>query len=203
MKSFLAAGLSFLPFIGFWLLTGQGMPGTGLMFGLIIGAAVLAWRAADIKLLDILAADFFAVLALAYVMHWGWMLARAGVASFAVLAVVSFASIALGRPWSADYSRAHFGELAHTPRFVGINVAITAMWGVIFLLCAVAAELQFDGRIALAAAFAGLAGTIAGQIFVARMTMRAGQTRQEAPAAALGRARSRPHAAKLGPLNAG
>jgi all-trans-retinol 13,14-reductase len=205
MKSFLAAGLSFLPFIGFWLLTGQGMPGTGLMFGLITGAAVLVWRAGarDIKLLDILAADFFAVLALAYVMNWGWMLAHAGVASFAVLAVVSFASVALGRPWSADYSRAQFGELAHTPRFVGINVAMTALWGVAFLLCAVAAELQFDGRIALAAACAGLAGTIAGQIFMARMTMQARQTRQEAPAVAPARARSRPHAANLGPLSAG
>lgn len=203
MKSVLAAGLSFLPFIGFWLLTGQGMPGTGLMFGLIIGAAVLAWRAADIKLLDILAADFFAVLALAHIMNWGWMLAHAWVASFAVLAVVSFASIMLGRPWSADYTRTHFGELAHTPRFVGINVANTALWGVVFFLCAIVAELQLDGRIALTAAFAGLAGTIAGQIFVARTTMRAGQTRQEAPAAPPARARLRPHAAKLGPLNAG
>jgi len=200
MKSFPATGLSFLPFIGFWLLAGQGMPGAGLMFGVVTGAAVLAWRAGDIKLLDILAVDFFAVLALAHIMNWGWMLAHAGVASFAVLAVVSFASIALGRPWSADYSRAQFCELAHTPRFVGINVAMTAMWGVVFLICAVAAELQFDGRVALTAAFAGVAGTIAGQMVVARTTMRAGQ---EAPVAATARARSRPHAAKLGPLSTG
>lgn len=41
--------------------------------------------------------------------------------------------MAIGRPWTADYSRAAYPDNAGTTQFRMINAAITSLWGILFL----------------------------------------------------------------------
>ena len=69
----------------------------------------------------------------------------AGVAlwlSFAGLGLTALASVALRRPWTADYSRAAFADVSASPLFVFVNMLISGLWGVLFLLDALALALH-------------------------------------------------------------
>jgi len=75
----------------------------------------------------------FGLIALAQQMSPDWTAANALWLSFAGLGAISFISVACGRPWTADYSRAAYPDNAGTPQFKIINAGITALWGMLFL----------------------------------------------------------------------
>ena len=61
--------------------------------------------------------------------------------SFAGLGALALISVFLGRPWTAEYSRAAFAAEAESPIFHLVNQTLSAFWGVLFLVDAAAFHL--------------------------------------------------------------
>jgi phytoene dehydrogenase-like protein len=98
---------------------------------------------------------------------------HAAALSFAGLGATCLLTVALRKPWTADYSRIEYQASAESPIFVAINMALSAMWGVLFLLIA-AARATHAGT-AVIAIIVG-SGTIA-SVFGPRVLMRWGARR--------------------------
>ena len=134
MKTFLQVKVALLPLAAFVLLSMAGLFSVGAWtgFGLAAALAVLRWRAGQVMQIEI---GMLAFLSTAALVGAGfgigdtteWMTALQ-----ATLAIVSALSIARGKPWTADYSRAVFSAAAATPVFHEINRTLTALWGFLF-----------------------------------------------------------------------
>jgi hypothetical protein len=143
MKS-LGVLLGFAPWIVFMLVSG---PSTWLWAALaaLVVALVLAvpdWlRTREIGVLQAAGIAFFGVLSvLALVLNPAdlqWVEDRAQLLSSLVLTVVAGGSLAVGRPFTEYYARqAVPREHWSSPLFKRVNVVITAVWTVTFLLIA-------------------------------------------------------------------
>ncbi|MFO1110250.1 MAG: NAD(P)/FAD-dependent oxidoreductase [Bradyrhizobium sp.] len=135
MKIFFTVKLALLPFAVFWALLGAHHADWAIWSGLALSLAGNLWRAAcrDVVTLEAGGLALFALLAAAQLASPDWAAANALWLSFAGLGAISLASAVLRRPWTADYSRAAYPDNAGTPQFLLINLAITALWGVLFL----------------------------------------------------------------------
>lgn len=136
MKIFFTVKLALLPFAVFWALLAARHPALAIWCGLALSLAGNAWRAwrRDIVTLEAGGLGLFAVLAAAQLASPSWATANALWLSFAGLGAISLVSVALRRPWTADYSRAAYPDNAGTPQFLLINLAITGVWGILFLM---------------------------------------------------------------------
>ena len=144
MKTFIAAKIGLAPLVAFWLLLGFAGPGVALAAGLAASITMAVWRASR--------REFFAIeigaLASFLVMATFDLVAPAAFAhaalplSFAGLGVAAAVSVALRRPWTADYARAAFAAEAASPIFLAVNMMISGLWAALFL--ADAAILAFD-----------------------------------------------------------
>ena len=72
--------------------------------------------------------------------------------SFAGLGLTALVSVALKRPWTADYSRAAFAAESASPIFFVVNMLISGLWAVLFLLDAAILALH-AGSLATSAVF--------------------------------------------------
>ncbi len=65
--------------------------------------------------------------------------------SFVGLGLTALISVALKRPWTADYSRAAFAAESASPIFFAINMMISGLWAALFLIDAAVLALRLGG----------------------------------------------------------
>lgn len=135
MKTFLTVKLALIPFAIFWALLGARHADWAIWSGLALSAAGNAWRIWRREFMTLEAGGFalFALLAAIHLAAPGWAAANALWLSFVGLGTISLTSAAFGRPWTADYSRSAYPDNADTPQFSIVNLALTGLWGVLFL----------------------------------------------------------------------
>lgn len=181
MKTFVSANFGLLPLIIFWALMGAGRPGLAIATALVLTAATTAWRlrSGTIKSLEISAFAFFALLGVAHLAGWAWGTDHAVAASFVGLGLFSLGGGALGKPWTAEYSRTEYAEVAATPEFAIINRTITALWGVIFLFFAFAQVLALGLWPTIAGGVLGGLTSILGPKLLVRIVLRRRLGRRE------------------------
>ena len=104
--------------------------GLAVALALALSIATTVWRlrSGSVKSLEIAALAFFALLGVGRLAGSAWAIDHAVAASFAGLGVFSLAGAALGKPWTAEYSRGEYADVAHTPEFVLVNRVITGLW---------------------------------------------------------------------------
>ena len=131
MKTFFTVKFALAPFVVFWALLDFAPPGAAIVAGLILALAGGAWRwhRREIKNLEIGGLAIFLGLGLADLIAPQWTGTQAASLSFAGLGLVCLVSVALRKPWTADYSRAAFAEAAESPIFQSVNMALSALWG--------------------------------------------------------------------------
>src|SRR3954463_203957 len=136
MKVFLKVKLALLPFVVFWALLAWHQPAQAVWAALALALAGNVWRAVrtELAMLELGTLALFVLLAIATDVAASWTAANALWLSFAGLGLVSFVSLAVGRPWTADYSRSAYAESASTPQFHLINMLMTGLWGVLFIV---------------------------------------------------------------------
>ncbi len=191
MKTFFTVKFALAPFVVFWLLLDLASPGTAIAAGLILSIAGGAWRwhRREIKSLEIGGLAIFLGLGLADLIAPQLVGANAASLSFAGLGLVCIATVALRKPWTADYSRAAFPEAAETPIFAAVNMALSGLWGVLFLLIALAHTLRAGTLLTTSIAVIGALISIFGPKLLARAMLRRMIGRQETydwPAPAIG-----------------
>jgi phytoene dehydrogenase-like protein len=188
MKTFIAAQLGLAPLAAFWLLLGLASPGAALAVGLAASLAMTAWRwtRREIYVIEIGALATFAVMAAIDLVAPAVFAGSALPLSFAGLGATALVSVAIRRPWTADYSRAAFAAESASPIFVVVNMMISGLWAVLFLLDAAILALKLGG-FATAAVFAfGAAASIYGpraliRFFLERQIAKASDYRWPAP----------------------
>ena len=170
MTTFFSVNRALLPFTLFWVLLGFHHPSWAIWSGLAVSLAGNLRRAArrEIFALEAGALAFFTLIALAHFMSPEQTAHNALWLSFASLGLISLCSIALGRPWTADYSRAAFPGSAGTPQFQAINLAMTGLWGLIFLIVGLCRWIGVSEWIAMAIMIAGILASIFGPRFAVR-----------------------------------
>lgn len=136
------------PWIVFSLLVGPGR--FEIAVGIALATAVtlvvvtrVVNRGSSWKLLEVADVVFFAALAvigaLASEGTLRWLETYAGELANITLAVIAFGSMAVGMPFTLQYAREQVDPaLWHTPGFVRTNYVITAVWGLAFLVAAIA-----------------------------------------------------------------
>ncbi|MEV7614832.1 hypothetical protein [Streptomyces sp. NPDC089799] len=136
------------PWIIFSLLVGPGR--FELAVGLALASAVvlvaagkLVHRGSSWKILEIADVVFFAALAvigaLASDGTLRWLETYAGELSNIALTVIAFGSIAVGVPFTLQYAKEQVDPAYwNTPAFLRTNRIITAVWGLAFLIAALA-----------------------------------------------------------------
>ncbi len=169
MKTFIAAQLGFVPLIAFWLLLGFASPGLALGVGLAASLAMTAWRwtRREFYLAEVGAFAGFVVMA-AIGLAAPAFFAGAGLwLSFAGLGLTALVSVALKRPWTSDYSRAAFAAESASPVFFAVNMLISGLWAVLFLIDAAIIALH-AGSLATSAVFGfgALASVFGPRLFI-------------------------------------
>lgn len=144
MRTYLTVHLVLAPFAAFLILLGLTTPGTALAAGLVLAAAGCAWRAykREIKSLEIGSLAIFCVLGLADLIAPDVVGANAAALLLTGLGLTCHITVVLGRPWTADYSRAAFPQVADSPIFHFVNLVLSALWGVLFLAIALARSVE-------------------------------------------------------------
>ncbi len=174
VKTFFTVKFALAPFVVFWALLDFASPGTAIAAGLILALAGGAWRwhRREIKNLEIGGLAIFLGLGLANLIAPQWTGTQAASLSFVGLGLVCLVTVALRKPWTADYSRAAFAEAAESPIFQAVNMALSALWGVLFLLLALARTLQAGVLLTTAIVVIGALISIFGPKLMARAAIK-------------------------------
>ena len=152
MKTFLTVKFTLIPFIAFYWLLARGMTGWAIAAGLVLMAALEAWRMArrEIFAFELGSLAIFALFGLAWLVAPERIAANALWLSFAGQGVVALGLLAVRRPWTSDYSRAAHAEAAGSPQFFLVNAAISGLWGILFLALGLARFLEAAGWVSTA-----------------------------------------------------
>src|SRR5262249_50422946 len=113
------------------------------------------WHRREIKSLEIGGLAIFLVLGFADLVAPEFAGAQAASLAFTGLGLVCLVTVALKKPWTADYSRTAFAQAAETPVFAAVNMAITGLWGALFLLLALTHTLRAGALITTSIVAAG------------------------------------------------
>lgn len=140
VRTFLSAQLGLGPFVLYWIALATLGAGPAVELGLLASLALLAWRSrsGELRFLETGGALAFAGLALIDLLSPTVFAPAALWLSFAALGLIALASVAVGKPWTSDYSRAAYAEESGSPVFHLVNMALSGLWGVLFLLDAAA-----------------------------------------------------------------
>lgn len=170
MKTFLHATLGLLPLILFWTLSGFGMHAVGLAAGLVGAVLLNLWRLRSdgFRALEVVGLATLGLIAIAYLAAPDLTWPHAVTASFALIGVFFLATVAVGRPWTADYSRAAFAHVAKDKAFLQINALISGVWGFVFLVYAAGRHLGWPIWTLIAVTIAAKLATIVGPGLLAR-----------------------------------
>jgi hypothetical protein len=180
MRVFLTVKLALIPFAAFWLLLGAHRPDWAIPSGFVLSLAGNLWRLhrGEFVLLEVFGLVLFMVLGHAQMLAPEWAAENALWLSFAGLGSISLISVALGRPWTADYSRSAYPENAGTAQFRLINAAITGLWGILFIALGVCRWASVSPWITTAITVSGALASIFGPrlaIGLALRRLRAGR----------------------------
>lgn len=138
MKTFLSVTVGLLPLIAFWSLATPLSLDVAIAIGLTASVVlnVWRWRGGEFKLLEAAGLATLSAIAVGRLVAPEFAKVHAVSASFALLGAFCLASVAAGRPWTADYSGAAFAQVAREKVFTQINALISGIWGAVFLLYA-------------------------------------------------------------------
>ena len=147
MKTFIAAQIGLAPLAAFWLLLGFASPGAALAVGLAAALAMTAWRwtRSELYMIEIGALATFLVMASIDLAQPTFFAGAALWLSFVGLGLTALISVALKRPWTADYSRAAFAAESASPIFFAVNMMISGLWAALFLIDAAVLALRLGG----------------------------------------------------------
>ena len=98
--------------------------------------------------------------------------ANAASLSFTGLGLVCLVTVARRKPWTADYSRAAFAEAAESPIFQAVNMVLSGLWGVLFLLIAAAQMLRAGAWVTTGIVVAGALISIFGPKLLTRVAIK-------------------------------
>jgi phytoene dehydrogenase-like protein len=173
MKVFLTVKLALLPFVVFWALLGWHQPSWAVWSALALSLTGNLWRAtrSELALLELGSLALFVLLAIANDVAPVWTAINSLWLSFAALGVISFGSLAVSRPWTADYSRASYADSASTPQFQLINMLMTGLWGVLFLVLGLCRWAGVSSWITTAIVVGGALVSIFGPRFAIRQAL--------------------------------
>ena len=168
MKTFFTVKFALLPIAIFVFLIVRGMPAAAIGAGFVVALIVCAWRlyARDIKMLEIAALAIFGALAAGMFLARDVVVANAVPLAFVGLGVFSIATVLSGRPWTAEFSRAAYPGADENPVFVLVNMILSALWGVLFLLLALAHALKAGGIVTTGIVVVGAVASILGPGFL-------------------------------------
>jgi phytoene dehydrogenase-like protein len=140
METFFTVQLALAPFAAFWLLLAFAAPATAIAAGLVLSGAGCAWRlyTHETRSLEIGGFAVFLIMGSVRLLAPGVVDPNALSLSFAGLGFVCLLTVARAKPWTAEYSRAAFPHVAETPIFQAVNMALSGLWGVLFMLAALA-----------------------------------------------------------------
>jgi phytoene dehydrogenase-like protein len=169
MRANIAANIGLLPFFLFWALT-PSVPFAAIFVALALSLSLNVWRRRQGATPQMEAAGLllFAGLAGLSAVASGLVVAHAVALSFFVLALAAFVSLWRGKPWTADYSGADYPEMRESPVFIGINKALSSMWGVIFLASGLLAWFHVNPLVGAALALTGMLLSIFGPNLMVR-----------------------------------
>ena len=144
MKTFFTVKFALLPLAIFIILAAYGLPAPAVVAGLIVSIIVAAWRlrSGEIKNLELAVVVIFAALCVGLFLFPDVVRTEAIALAFVGLTAYATATVILGRPWTAEFSRGAYPGAASSPVFVRINMILSAFWAALFLLIAVAEELN-------------------------------------------------------------
>ena len=189
MMSYLRAHIGLVPMLAYLILAGLGWPLAGALAGLVLAAGRTAWLARrgrwlpfELGLLAALAV--LVPLEGAALMPPGW----AHGVLFGGLALGAAASLAVGRPWTAEFSAADYQGATATPLFQSINRQISALWAGLFAWLAVGGVLGAPAWLHWGPMAFGAAASVLGPKLLMRRGLKTMLRRQEAaswPAPAL------------------
>jgi phytoene dehydrogenase-like protein len=173
MKTFFTVKFALLPLAIFVFLIVRGMPEAAIGAGFVVALIVCAWRlyVRDIKSLEIAALAIFGALAAGLLMAPDVVVGNAVPLAFAGLGLFSIATVLVRKPWTAEFSRAAYPEAVDDPLFVQINMILTGLWGVLFLLLALAHAHKAGGIVTTAIVVAGALASILGPRFLIRFAL--------------------------------
>lgn len=73
-----------------------------------------------------------------------WIASRMAILANAMLAVIAWASLIIGKPFTIQYAREHVSkEISQAPVFFHKNRVVTAVWGAVFLSSTATSLLRF------------------------------------------------------------
>jgi hypothetical protein len=170
MKTFFSVKFALLPLAVFFTLVAYGYPALAVGAGFVVALAVCCWRfyIGALKSLEIAVLAILAALAAAYAIRPDYIGVRTVPFVFIGLAVFALGSVALRKPWSAEFSRAHYPGAETNPLFLTINMILSGLWGVLFLLLALAHALSAGALVTTAIVVAGAIASIFGPGFLIR-----------------------------------
>ncbi len=144
MSTFLNASLALLPIVVFSVLFARGMPASAIHAGLLASVVIAAWRGyrREMRMLERAVLLIFGVLAVGVLLGPDVVAARALTLVFVGLGVFALGTVVVRRPWTAEFSHADYASEADSPIFTQVNMTISAVWGALFLLLALAGYLD-------------------------------------------------------------
>jgi uncharacterized membrane protein len=132
--------VGFLPWIIFGGL-GSSWPSVALILALVVSAIAIARQifGYPLKILDAVTFAFFVFVAIGLI-GFGWTILGTYMTLIVnlTLTAIAWGSLLAGAPFTIQYAREQTPpEVWHTPLFLRINQAVTAVWGLSFFLSAV------------------------------------------------------------------
>lgn len=162
MSTFLNVNLALLPIVVFSVLFARGMPDSAVRAGLLASVVIATWRSyrSEARMLEGASLLIFALLAFGVFLWPNVVAAHALTLVFAGLGLFALGTVLLRRPWTSEFSRAaHAGE-AGNPIFNSVNMMISGLWGVLFLLLALAGYLKAGAAVTSAIVIFGAVTSI-------------------------------------------
>jgi phytoene dehydrogenase-like protein len=174
MKTFFTIQLALAPFAAFWVLLAFAAPATAIAAGFLLSGAGCAWHlyTRETRSLELGGFAVFLIMGSVRLPAPGLVDPNALPLSFAGLGFVCLLTVALTKPWTAEYSRAAFPHVAETPIFQAVNMALSGLWGVLFLLVALAHVLGAGSLVTAGIMVSGAVTSILGPGLITRAAVR-------------------------------
>ncbi|MGB8267389.1 MAG: NAD(P)/FAD-dependent oxidoreductase [Candidatus Velthaea sp.] len=174
MKTVLSVKFALVPLIVCWVLLAYTAPGTALATGLGLALAGDAWRLSrrEITSLEIGVVTILLLLGLAYAIAPSGIGPNLLSLSEAGLGLTALVTVAVGKPWTAAYSRSSFKNESESPIFRSVNMLISGVWGGIFLLLALAHVLRVSAVVPAGIVIIGVLVSIFGPRELVRSAIR-------------------------------
>jgi hypothetical protein len=148
--SFLKLVLSFAPWIAFLLIARGNLQrveiGLAVALGLSVLMAALRLHRGVIMWVSLVFSTGATVAIVGF--HDSWTLKHLGVIANGALAVGSWLTLGIGKPFTLDYARQHTAPAQwHNPVFIRTNVILTAAWATAFTVNTVLAWILMERTI--------------------------------------------------------